>query len=129
MGGRGTFAAGKNVAYQYETVGNIEGVKVLRKMTGRNKNPEESHSSEAYIILDRYGDVKQFRKFRNDHTPEFDIDYQHEPNIGKVGKSYHIHYYGSQYKNGRSGAIPISEKELSKYKKYFNKDNIKKGDR
>ena len=105
MGGRGTFAAGKNVAYQYETVGNIEGVKVLRS------------------------DVKQFRKFRNDHTPEFDIDYQHEPNIGKVGKSYHIHYYGSQYKNGRSGAIPISEKELSKYKKYFNKDNIKKGDR
>ena len=35
MGGRGTFAAGKNVAYTYETVGKIEGVKVLEKT---NKN-------------------------------------------------------------------------------------------
>ena len=29
MGGRGTFAAGKNVAYTYETVDKIEGVKVF----------------------------------------------------------------------------------------------------
>ena len=29
MGGRGTFAAGNNVAYTYETVGKIEGIKVM----------------------------------------------------------------------------------------------------
>ena len=28
MGGRGTFAAGKQVAYTYETVGKVDGVKI-----------------------------------------------------------------------------------------------------
>ena len=32
MGGRGTYAVGKNVGYTYKTVGEIEGVKVLRPM-------------------------------------------------------------------------------------------------
>ena len=29
MGGRGTFAAGKQVAYTYETVGKVDGVKII----------------------------------------------------------------------------------------------------
>jgi hypothetical protein len=33
MGGRGTYAAGNNVPYTYETVGKIEGVKVLQGLT------------------------------------------------------------------------------------------------
>ena len=40
MGGRGTFAAGKNVAYTYETVGFIDGVKILfkkSKSSGKEK--------------------------------------------------------------------------------------------
>lgn len=43
MGGRGTFASGDNVAYTYETVGYIEGVKVLQpKNASRSfKIPEE----------------------------------------------------------------------------------------
>ena len=35
MGGRGTFASGNNVAYSYETVGKIDGVKVLQKLDKR----------------------------------------------------------------------------------------------
>ena len=29
MGGRGRFAAGKQVAYTYETVGKVDGVKII----------------------------------------------------------------------------------------------------
>ena len=45
MGGRGTFAAGKTVAYTYQTVDKIEGVKVLVGMNGKHSLPEEAHSS------------------------------------------------------------------------------------
>ena len=34
MGGRGTFASGNNVAYNYAMVGEIEGVKVLEGIKG-----------------------------------------------------------------------------------------------
>ena len=51
MGGRGTFAAGRNVDFTYKTVGTIEGVKVLEGMYGKHALPEESHSSKAYIKL------------------------------------------------------------------------------
>ena len=47
MGGRGTFASGKNVAYSYETVGKIEGVKVLKGIGQARGLPVESHSSNA----------------------------------------------------------------------------------
>ena len=62
MGGRGTFAVGKNVAYTYETVGKIEGVKVLEK-TNKNASgglPEEAHSSTAYIMLNKNGDFRMY---------------------------------------------------------------------
>ena len=37
MGGRGTFASGKSVAYTYETVGKIENVKILIGKDGQAK--------------------------------------------------------------------------------------------
>jgi len=51
MGGRGTFASGNSGAYTYETVGFIEGVKVLQGIGGKHSLPEEAHSSSAYIKL------------------------------------------------------------------------------
>ena len=73
MGGRGTFAAGKNVAYTYETVGKIEGVKVLETkkekfdslMHGRAKNPynwktvarQNGYETTTFMIPDRTGTV------------------------------------------------------------------------
>lgn len=51
MGGRGTFAAGNIVAYTYETIGKIAGVKVLAGLNGKHGLPEEAHSSRAYIAL------------------------------------------------------------------------------
>ncbi len=51
MGGRGTFVSGKKVAYTYETVGKIDGVKILKGILGKHGLPEEAHSSSAYIFL------------------------------------------------------------------------------
>jgi hypothetical protein len=121
MGGRGSYASG-NRTYEYETVGTIEGVKVLEKINKRDSSslPVESYSSKAYVLIGKDGEVKQYREFNDDHTRKFDIDYQHESKISKQPKSFHIHYYGPQYRNGRSSPMPITEDELSKYRKYFN---------
>ena len=53
MGGRGTFAAGRPVAFQYETVGEIDGGKILEPIDKKRSRrlPEESHSERAYIKL------------------------------------------------------------------------------
>lgn len=61
MGGRGTYAIGNNVKYQYETVDKIDGIKVLKGKEGSGKHglPEESHSSEAYISRNPNGKVRQ----------------------------------------------------------------------
>ena len=40
MGGRGTFAAGNDVAYTYQTVEKIEGVKVLKGINGKHGLPD-----------------------------------------------------------------------------------------
>ena len=46
MGGRGTYASGNNVSYTYETVGKIEGVKVLQDGSRISKRIcKQSHHS------------------------------------------------------------------------------------
>lgn len=96
MGGRGTFANGRTVAYRYETVGTVNGTKVLQKKDKRESAglPEEAHSSSAYILLNRNGEFKRYRKYAPDHTPLFDIDLHPEPKItGDRNNVYHIHFY------------------------------------
>lgn len=118
MGGRGTFAAGKNVMYTYETVGKIENVKVLQGLNGKHNLPEESHSSTAYILTDRNGNFVRYREFNSDRTPKFDIDYHPEKKIsGNYNPVFHIH----RYKNGIRSPLGqiLTEKEYAQYKKYF----------
>ena len=52
MGGNNTFAAGKAVAYRWETVGTVGGAKVLElKDKGMSRKlPEEAHSSRMYLM-------------------------------------------------------------------------------
>ena len=47
MGGRGTFSKGIKTKLEYETVGKIEDVKVLRKIDDSQSLPEESNTSNA----------------------------------------------------------------------------------
>ncbi len=94
MGGRGTFASGNNVAYSYQTVGKIEGVKVLRsKNSGTSlKLPEEAHSSKAYLLLDDNGMFRQYREYNDRHEVIFEIGYHNEPVLGR-GKVLHAHIH------------------------------------
>ena len=81
MGGRGTFASGKNVAYTYETVGKIEDVKVLKGLGGRHSLPEEAHSSSAYIKLKPNGTFHEMRIYDKEHYLVAEIAYHPEPKL------------------------------------------------
>lgn len=114
MGGRGTYAIGNNVKYQYETVDKIDGIKVLKGKEGSGKHglPEESHSSEAYISRNPNGKVRQIRFYNKNHTAR--VDYDFSMHQGK--ELLHAH----DYKNGeRLTARKLTEKELRRVYKYF----------
>lgn len=124
MGGRGTFAAGNPVAYTYNTVGHIDGVKVLRPMDSAKslKLPEEAHSSSSYVLLDKDGVFHQYREYNQNHEVVLEIGYHHEKALGK-GDVLHIHVHqkpGIDYHND-----PTTEKrkltraEYQKYQKFF----------
>ena len=96
MGGRGTFASGNNVAYTYKTVGKINGVKVLQPQNSNNalKLPEESHSSTAYLLLDKNGVFRQYREYNDRHEVVLEIGYHNEPVLGQ-DKILHAHIHAT----------------------------------
>lgn len=118
MGGRGTFARGNNVAYTYETVDKIEGVKVLRGLNGKHSLPEESHSSEAYIKLKPDGTFHEMRFYDKDHYLTLEIAYHPEPKLGSRTESVlHYHVYDRNF--NRTSARKLSKAMEKRYKKYF----------
>ncbi|MCD7773566.1 MAG: hypothetical protein LUH08_05865 [Ruminococcus sp.] len=122
MGGRGTYAAGNNVEYTYKTVDKIEGVKVLSfiSQSNRNKLPEEAHSSDKYILIDRNGVFHQYREYDSSHRLIFEIGYHFESGLSKNGESVlHAHSFDSPGVENRSKARLLTDDELKKYKKYF----------
>lgn len=120
MGGRGTFAIGKNVNYVYKTVDKIEGVKVLKGIGQAHNLPEETHLSNAYLKVDEQGNFVRYREYNSDKTTHFDIDYHKEPRItgNKAEKVFHIHFYD---KNGVRDVVGrrLTKEEFELYKKYF----------
>lgn len=119
MGGRGTFASGNNVRYTYDTVGKIEGVKVLQGNSGRKGLPEESHSSTAYIQLHPDGNFKMYREYDKNHFLRFEIGYHPETSIDPSRKPVlHVHEYKPDDFSNRK-ARPLTEAEYKKYKKFF----------
>ena len=122
MGGRGTFASGNNVTYSYETVGKIEGVKILQPIDPSKsfKLPEESHSSGSYIVLDKAGIFRQYREYNAKQLPTFEIGYHFEQGLSKHGEAvFHYHEYSSPGIEHRGKAQPITPEMFKKYKKYF----------
>ncbi len=124
MGGRGTYAAGKNVEYTYKTIGEIAGVKVLLPIdeTKSLKLPEESHSSSSYVLLDKNGVFHQYREYDDQHRVILEIGYHYEPRLGN-GNILHVHIHNKPGVEFHNEAIkeriypghPIYEK----YKKFF----------
>ncbi|MCM1577485.1 MAG: hypothetical protein NC078_01635 [Ruminococcus sp.] len=104
MGGRSTFAAGKTVAYTYETVGKIGDVKILQPIdkTKSFKLPEESHSPNTkYVLLNKDGVFHQYREYNENHEVVLELGYHHENGWGK-GSVLHAHVHtipGVQWHN------------------------------
>ena len=128
MGGRGTYAIGNNVAYTYETVDWIDGIKVLEPIDKSKslKLPEEAHSSSSYIVLDRNGVFRQYREYNSNHEIVLEIGYHNEPKLGR-GKVLHIHIYQTPGADNHKTAITrlLNTAEMRKYRKYFKGVNIK----
>ena len=120
MGGRGSFASGKSVAYTYKTVGKIEGVKILIGKDGQaNGLPAESHSSNAYIQLHPDGKFKMYREYDKDHYLVKEIGYHPEPDLtGNRAPTLHIHEYKRDNFSERKPRL-LTNQEYEKYKKYF----------
>lgn len=98
MGGRGTFAAGRQVPFSYATIDTIEGVKVLAGLNGKHGLPEEAHSSSAYIKLKPDGTFHEMRLYDKDHFLTVEIAYHPEPRIGIKGKPVlHYHVYDRDF--------------------------------
>ena len=118
MGGRGTYAAGKNVAFTYETVSKIEGIKVLKGINGKHGLPEEAHSSSAYIKLDHNGVFHEMRIYDKDHYLQFELAYHPEPKLDKSRKPV-LHYHVYDRKFGRTDAIKASGAMKKHFRKYL----------
>ena len=117
MGGRGTFAIGNNVAYTYETVDLIEGIKVLRGLGQKHDLPVEAHSSTAYILLYPDGRFKMYREYDKDHYLVKEIAYHPESNLTGHNKPViHIHEYARDDFMNRKPRL-LSKDEYDKYKK------------
>ena len=118
MGGRGTFASGNLVAYKYETIGFIEGVKVLQGIGNIHKLPEEAHSSNLYIRLKPDGTFHEMRIYDKDRHLTLEIAYHREPSLDRSGISV-LHYHTYDKAFNRSKAYVLTKKMHKKYKKYF----------
>ena len=121
MGGRGTFASGNNVAYTYETVGKIGGVKVLQGLSGKHSLPAEAHSSGAYIKLKPDGTFHEMRIYDKDHYLVKEIAYHPEPQLNSGNRAesiLHIHDYKRNNFEHRPARL-LTQDEIKKYKKYL----------
>ena len=118
MGGRGTYAAGKNVAPTYETVGHIENVPVLRGLGNNHDLPEEAHSSNAYIRINKNGEFNMLREYDSDHYLTTEVAFHKERSLDKSGKPVlHIHFYDRNF--DRTPARLLNQKERNKYQKFL----------
>lgn len=127
MGGRGTFAAGNNADYTYQTVGYIEGIKVLQGLNGKHGLPESSHSSNAYIKLKPDGTFHEMRIYDKNHILSMEIAYHPEKSLTGDNQTpvLHYHIYDKRFSKNRTGAFsrtsakPLTEEMKKKYGKYF----------
>ncbi|MBR3138328.1 hypothetical protein IKG41_03260 [Candidatus Saccharibacteria bacterium] len=111
MGSSGSYLkSGGFSSQEWEQVGTINGVKVLKKI-GTKKGTKgnlpfySNTPGTAYILLNSDGTFSQFRQYGEDRMPEFDIDYgRHDSD-----KPYlHMHTYNGK---ARSKPTPITNED------------------
>lgn len=121
MGGCGTFAAGNDAEYVYETAYWIEDAKVLVGKAGKGKHalPEESHSSSAKYIKMNGDTFREMRIYEN-HKIVLEIGYHHEKELRSDMKPVlHYHEYPDGSFSTRKKAILMPSDMIEKYKKYL----------
>ena len=99
MGGRGSYALSIKTGtydFTYQTMGFFNGIKIVNPVDVKRslKLPEESHSSNAYILFDKKGVFHQYREYNENHKVVLEIGYHQEASLGK-GKILHVHYYNT----------------------------------
>ena len=95
------------------------GVKVLQfKNPKERKLPEFSNTSDAYILLDRFGKPKQLRIYE-DRRPKFDVDFDHSHHHGLSVGQYHIHDHtpGNKGFSRSLTSRPLTSQEWKKWGK------------
>lgn len=134
MGGRGTFAAGKNVDYLYEINkgfdfapdGIIDGIKIIKGIEDGVNNPKHdlpasSHSSNAYIKYNQDGTFNALRLYDDNHALYLEIAYHVDNQLGQ-GKILHYHTYDDRFSktvgNYTRSEGHIITKDSDLYKKY-----------
>ena len=118
MGGRNTYAAGKNVPFTYRTVGSFHGVKVLEGIGGKHNLPEEAHASEAYVKLNPDGSLNMIRFYDKDKYLVAEIGYHRVPQLtGHYEPTYHIHFYSRDFV--RTPERLLTEDEIKRYERFF----------
>lgn len=119
MGGRNTYAAGKNVPFTYKTVGIFHGVKVLEGINGKHGLPEEAHTSLAYAKLHKDGNLQMLRFYDKDKFLVLEIGYHPEPRLtGHHDFVYHIHEYSPGDFSHRPPHL-FTQAEIEKFGKYL----------
>ena len=114
MGGKGEAANKSSFKQLYKTIGKIGNIKVLEGIEGCKKHglPIESHSSDAYIKLNKDRTVKQIRILNSDRSAKADIECSvHQ---GKI--TIHAHDFVN---DKRQNKRDLTESERNKYLKYF----------
>lgn len=107
MGGRGTFAAGRNVDFVYNTTGFYNGVKILGGSGNRHGLPEEAHSSEAYLKLHPDGKMNMLRIYNKSHRLIYEFAYHPEPKLtGNQNPVLHVHYYDKYFNRSKAEYVP-----------------------
>ena len=124
MGGRGSYAAGKNPDFTYKTVGSVNGVKVLVGIGTSHGLPVESHGSEAYIKLKPNGTFHEMRIYDKDKYMTLEIGYHPEPNLNNGDmRTPILHAHDLKIRNDFS--IPsrttrlLTKDEFKRFRKFF----------
>lgn len=124
MGGRGTYAAGKPAKETYKTIGEVNGVKILKGLDKAHHGlPEESKTSWAYIKLKPDGKTMHEMRIYNDcHEAVMDIGYHGERSLNNGNSRtpiLHLHEYGKGGDFRQRVTRWMTESEYQQYKKYF----------
>lgn len=124
MGSRGAFVDVSHGNFNfveggqtYQSIGEVDGVKVLVKTSGSVKAPEYSHTANRVYAVIQNGALKHLAFYDENHHQSVSIDLMHSHH----GLRPHKHLYLNHNDKG----IPITKKEQALINKIKRRYNLK----